>query len=495
MNTKQLYTRSSALIVTLMALISIMIACNKEFHNPYDRDCPADIWTPSALQTELTEDGVLLSWQMSETHFDGYNLEMNLDDGWEKVNKNLLPYTQTSFKHEISEPGQIISYRLSSVADQNTSNYAETQIELPAIAPTVLTSSVTSITFESAVFSGQIISDGGANIKNAGFCYSVTDNPDMNDQVVSASLNGKYFSCQVESLTPATTYFVRAFATNNEGTTFGSQLSFSTSTEPPLVITNCPTNIESSSVVLEGEVLSAGGGTSLTEQGFCIGTEQEPDIQNSSPQTVATGVGNFSFQLNALDYGQTYYVRAYAINDLGTVGYGEEQRFTTKITQTIWDNLSLPIPKYSGDTPPVLDGAYLAMPYVLGYSYYPDDNYFDHDSVLYRKIGFEKDPNCNTTYNFYNQDLDSKGTEIGECWVDKDLYVFGSGNNFTGYATTSYTNDDGIFWKWAVIISGTITTNGIEDYYYGFYALDKVPDLPNDGYIDKDSYRIFKDGD
>ncbi|WP_240422274.1 hypothetical protein, partial [Paenibacillus periandrae] len=71
-------------------------------------------------------------------------------------------------------------------------------------------------------------------------------------------------------LTPGTTYYVRAYATNNTTATgYGVEVQFTTQNLPvaPTVTTLTYTNITTTTVDLTGNV-SSDGGASLTERGF-----------------------------------------------------------------------------------------------------------------------------------------------------------------------------------------------------------------------------------
>ena len=94
--------------------------------------------------------------------------------------------------------------------------------------PQVNTTSVTNVTPSTALVTGEVISDGGDQNTTRGFCYSTASNPTiLNDTTVNGMGIGVY-SDTLHNLTPLTTYYVRAFATNSVGTSYGTELSFTT---------------------------------------------------------------------------------------------------------------------------------------------------------------------------------------------------------------------------------------------------------------------------
>ncbi len=94
--------------------------------------------------------------------------------------------------------------------------------------PVVYTDSVINITYTSAMVCTTIKDDGGSAITQAGFCYSTSPMPTVeDDKVVHTATNGAFRS-YLNDLTDGKTYYVRAFATNAKGTSYGRELCFTT---------------------------------------------------------------------------------------------------------------------------------------------------------------------------------------------------------------------------------------------------------------------------
>ena len=96
--------------------------------------------------------------------------------------------------------------------------------------PTLETNAVTDITETSATLNGviSIISENCdvPNNTEQGFVYSTELQPTLEDTQVN--VNGTNISTTIEGLTPNTTYYVRAFLTNNLGDFYGDEVSFIT---------------------------------------------------------------------------------------------------------------------------------------------------------------------------------------------------------------------------------------------------------------------------
>ena len=98
----------------------------------------------------------------------------------------------------------------------------------------------------------------------------------------------------------------------------------------PTVVTSAVTQITETSAVVGGNVTSDGG-ASVTERGVVYSTNPTPVITNLSNTILScgSGAGSFTCNLTGLQPNTTYYIRAYAKNDVGTA-YGEEMSFTTQ---------------------------------------------------------------------------------------------------------------------------------------------------------------------
>jgi uncharacterized protein (TIGR02145 family) len=191
--------------------------------------------------------------------------------------------------------------------------------------PTVsATATISSITGTTATGGGTITADGGASVTSRGVVYG-TNSGSSTYSTTSGTGTGNYVS-NLTGLIPATTYYVRAFATNSVGTVFGPEISFSSSASAPIISTTAASSITKVDAV-SGGTITANGGSAITSSGICWSTSATPTIANSKT-TDGTASGTFTSSMTGLALGTTYYVRAYATNAIGT-GYGAAQSFTT----------------------------------------------------------------------------------------------------------------------------------------------------------------------
>jgi hypothetical protein len=94
--------------------------------------------------------------------------------------------------------------------------------------PTIATTTVSSVTSNSATSGGIITSDGGGVVTEIGVCWSKNNMPTISDNKTQDGVGAGSFVSFITGLTVGTTYFVRAYATNASGTGYGMAISFTT---------------------------------------------------------------------------------------------------------------------------------------------------------------------------------------------------------------------------------------------------------------------------
>jgi hypothetical protein len=99
-----------------------------------------------------------------------------------------------------------------------------------AIVPTITTIAVSSITQTTATSGGTVTADGGAPVTVRGVVWSTSPSPTVALATKTTDGTGTgTFASNITGLSAATTYYVRAYATNSAGTAYGSETSFATS--------------------------------------------------------------------------------------------------------------------------------------------------------------------------------------------------------------------------------------------------------------------------
>jgi hypothetical protein len=195
---------------------------------------------------------------------------------------------------------------------------------LASTLPFVTTVSVNTTSTTTATASGSVTASASA-VTSRGICWSTSPNPTTaNSTCVNGSGLGTY-ACSLTGLSAGTTYYVRAFAINSSGTSYGSTLTLLTASLPS-VTTGTANSVTTSGAICSGTV-NTQGSFSVNQRGICYSTSQNPTILNSTCVS-GSGSGAYSCTLIGLLPGTTYYFRAYATSTAGT-GYGTQASFTT----------------------------------------------------------------------------------------------------------------------------------------------------------------------
>jgi N-acetylneuraminic acid mutarotase len=94
--------------------------------------------------------------------------------------------------------------------------------------PTLSTNNVSLITETTAKTGGYVTSNGGADVIARGVCWNTEHDPTIADNSTTDGTGSGTFSSYITSLTPNTTFYVRAYATSSEGTAYGNEVTFTT---------------------------------------------------------------------------------------------------------------------------------------------------------------------------------------------------------------------------------------------------------------------------
>ena len=319
------------IIMYILGTMMLLVSCEKE-------------WIPTASYLKVSNHSVSVSPNSIRLSCDLYSnadideayVECDIYDGFASVYKKKVQLTRSGssrYSATITGLNENTTYYIRYEGVDHNSGKINSEVykykTSIAGSPSVSTTSVTDVSYTSATVGGNVTSDGGSTVTERGVVYSTSQNPmTSNAKKTSGSGTGS-FSVNLSDLSEGTTYYARAYAINSKGTSYGEQVSFTTTKESsvPSVLTSSASDVSYTSATVGGNVTSDGGST-VTERGVVYSTSQNPTTSNAK-KTSGSGTGSFSVNLSGLSEGTTYYVRAYAINSKGT-SYGEQANFTTE---------------------------------------------------------------------------------------------------------------------------------------------------------------------
>ena len=293
----------------------------------------------------------------------------------------------------------------------------------PAIAagmPVVTTTAASYISTTYLTTGGKVWADSGATVTAKGVCWNTGGNATISDSHTSDGTGTGAFTSSVTGLTAGTLYYIRSYATNSAGISYGNEITMTT--YAAIVVPTISTTAISSITVhtaLSGGKITDWGGADVTAKGLCWSTSANPDLTNSSTND-GTGIATFTRSMSGLSATTLYHVRAYATNSAGT-GYGLDSSFTTLTPAN--DSTVVVAKDGSGQYTRVCD-ALRKVP----------ANYTGKWTIFVKKgIYFERDTLLATSYNVNLVGEDRDSTIITN-WIYSDYTssgVPGTGGTYT----------------------------------------------------------------
>lgn len=296
------------LTLCILIIVFITITCKeREFNNPFDTACPKELFTPSDFKAVQVEVSVKLSWIQPNKNISGFKIYRSISYGEKeevaKIDKNNSEWFDINIGSAKKYGYEIFAY-----AGENLSNPAEATITTLPSVPSVTTSRVvTDITLNSAILGGNVTDDGGATVTERGICYNTVSNPTIDNKKAAMGSGTGDFSSTITGFTANTVYYAKAYATNSYGTSYGSELSFTTAhIVIPIVVTAEAENITKTSALLGGTVTSDGF-AAVSSRGVCYNTAGNPTTANTKI-AMGTGTGPFSGSASGLTSVTQYYL-------------------------------------------------------------------------------------------------------------------------------------------------------------------------------------------
>ena len=308
--------------MSLILILPLFVGCWGTTPSPDEENKPPTI-TSTPITTATV--GVLYTYYVNATDPDSdtltYSLTTNPSSMTINSSTGVISWTPTSA--QIGDNN--VTVKVSDGGLFDTQSFIIT-VNPPCDAdkPTVITNDVTNIGETTVTANGNITTTGGENCTVRGFQYGLTQTPTW-DVHSSGSFGTGSYNMNLSGLTCKSIYYVRAYATNCAGTSYGEWKSFTTAVcPPPQVTTNNESGVTPNSAQLNGNLDSTGGLS--CEVWFEYG--ETTSYGTSTTKQSKSSTGSFSQAIGSLDPNTTYHFRACASNTEGTV-YGADEEFTT----------------------------------------------------------------------------------------------------------------------------------------------------------------------
>ena len=217
-------------IFTLILVITLAYSCSTSSDGNGNSTTTVVPIAPTNLTgIVVSTSQVNLSWTDNSTNEVGFKIERKIPGGTYAILNQTLANV-TNFIDQNVQPNTSYTYRVyayNSVGESLT--YTNEVTVLTALVPVVTTTNITNITSLSASSGGNITNDSGSTVTARGICWSTSPSPTiaLSTKTVDGSGLGNFVS-NLNILVASTTYYVRAYATNSNGTGYGNELTFTT---------------------------------------------------------------------------------------------------------------------------------------------------------------------------------------------------------------------------------------------------------------------------
>jgi len=213
-------------LFSLLIFITLFFSCQKlERTNPFDSNTSPQLWMPKNFQATQEGNAVKLTWTSSNSNISGFRITKIYNNL--SVRLNDLPNTATQIIDPDVVGGVNYSYYIVAFASNNESTQAVSNI-LPRLLASLITDTPSEISSNTAIVGGRVSANGGLPTSETGICYSTSPNPTTNNNKFAITAFSGVFSNKITGLASETTYYLRAYAINSQGTSYGAQVTFKT---------------------------------------------------------------------------------------------------------------------------------------------------------------------------------------------------------------------------------------------------------------------------
>jgi trimeric autotransporter adhesin len=206
--------------------------------------------------------------------------------------------------------------------------YGSDMTVTPACPPTVVTTAATAVAATTATLNGTVNANNLSSTisfdygLNAAYGSTVAGIPSPVSGGTATSV-----SAAITGLLPGVTYHFRVNGTNSVGTSYGSDITFTTLAAPPTVVTTPATSVTATGATLNGTVNANGASTTVTFN-YGLTAAYGSTIAAVPPAVTGNTVTAVMGTLTGLTCNTLYHYMAKGVNSAGTTN-GNDMTFTT----------------------------------------------------------------------------------------------------------------------------------------------------------------------
>ncbi|HPT71753.1 MAG TPA: hypothetical protein PLE74_05685 [Candidatus Cloacimonadota bacterium] len=397
-------------------------------------------------------------------------------------------------------PATTYHYRVKMANSIGTTYSEDKTFTTAGIPPAATTSAATSKTTTGATLNGTVNANNTSTTVT--FEYGTTTSY---GQVVSASpspitdMTNTDVSASITGLTAGTTYHFRVKAVNSLGTTYGSDMTFTTEGLAPTATTKDATNKTSTSATLNASVNANMASTTVTFEYGTTTSYGQTVTASPSPVTGSSNT-NVSANISGLSAGTTYHFRIKAVNSFGTT-HGADMTFTTVGLAPTATTLDATSKTASGATLNASVNANMASTTVT-FEYGTTTSYGQTVNATPSTVTGSSNTNVSanisglsagTTYHFRVKAVNSVGTTYGNDKSFTTQYAPPPTNGLVGYwSFTGNANDISGNSNNGVVTGATLTSDrfGSQNAAYNFNGSNNYISVADNNNLSLTSYNF-----
>ena len=293
------------------------------------------------ITTDATITNARIEYSSDSTFAEFNSWYMDAVEGYSGSEKQNIAYIR---RGTVTDLTRLTTYYFRLRAENHSSSYVSKIYSFKTTdfgPPAIQTDSVTNITTISADLNATLLDRGSEDTPKVGFCIARHPDVSVKDStcftVYVKDITNNRIKQSLTGLLDSTTYYVRAFAENQKGLSYGNEVAFRTGKGQLATIQDPIAGDVGYTYAVIQYVIKSNNNNRIMEHGVCYSTSENPTIADHKVAAEGDNVvsGTFTVFLENLKDNTTYYIRAYASHQSGTAYSGQIQITTKELTTPV----------------------------------------------------------------------------------------------------------------------------------------------------------------